>query len=81
VPPGLIRQPCATSFLPASGETSWPSPIEDDPEPPDLNVPNPASRVDCDGGTEVASGVGIAVTDTLAALFTGDIARSNWSTQ
>jgi hypothetical protein len=30
--------------------------------------------------TEVASGVGIAVTGTiLAALFTGDIAASNWS--
>jgi Major Facilitator Superfamily len=35
-----------------------------------------------DTATEVASGVGIAVTGTiLAALFTGDIATSNWSTQ
>ena len=33
-----------------------------------------------DTATEVASGVGIAVTGTiLAALFTGDIATSNWS--
>jgi hypothetical protein len=32
--------------------------------------------------TEVTSGVGIAVSGTiLAALFTGDIATSNWSTQ
>src|SRR5919204_2155663 len=32
--------------------------------------------------TEVTSGVGLAVTGTvLAALFTGDIATSNWSTQ
>jgi hypothetical protein len=35
-----------------------------------------------DTATEVASGVGIAVTGTiLAALFTGDIATSSWSTQ
>ena len=35
-----------------------------------------------DTATEVASGVGIAVTGTiLAALFTGDIATSNWSAQ
>ncbi len=35
-----------------------------------------------DTATEVASGVGIAVTGAiLAALFTGDIATSNWSTQ
>jgi MFS family permease len=35
-----------------------------------------------DTATEVASGVGIAVTGTiLAALFTGAIATSNWSTQ
>jgi MFS family permease len=35
-----------------------------------------------DTATEVASGVGIAVTGTLlAALFTGDIARPHWSTQ
>jgi hypothetical protein len=35
-----------------------------------------------DTATEVASGFGIAVTGTiLAALFTGDIAKSNWSTQ
>ena len=34
-----------------------------------------------DTATEVSSGVGIAVTGTvLAALFTGDIATSNWST-
>ena len=34
-----------------------------------------------DTGTEVASGAGIAVTGTiLAALFTGNIATSNWST-
>jgi hypothetical protein len=33
-----------------------------------------------DTATEVASGVGIAVTGTIpAALFTGDIATSNWS--
>jgi hypothetical protein len=35
-----------------------------------------------DTAAEVASGAGIAVTGTiLAALFTGDIATSNWSTQ
>jgi hypothetical protein len=35
-----------------------------------------------DTATEVASGVGIAVTGTvLAALFTGDIATANWSAQ
>ena len=35
-----------------------------------------------DTASEVTSGVGIAVTGTiLAALFTGDIATSNWSTQ
>ena len=35
-----------------------------------------------DTATEVASGVGIAVTGTiLAALFTGDIATSSWSAQ
>lgn len=35
-----------------------------------------------DTATEVASGVGIAVTGTiLAALFTGNIATSNWSAQ
>jgi hypothetical protein len=35
-----------------------------------------------DTATVVTSGVGIAVTGTiLAALFTGDIATSNWSTQ
>ena len=35
-----------------------------------------------DTATEVASGAGIAVTGTiLAALFTGDIATSHWSTQ
>jgi len=35
-----------------------------------------------DTATEVASGFDIAVTGTiLAALFTGDIAKSNWSTQ
>jgi MFS family permease len=35
-----------------------------------------------DTATEVTSGVGIAVTGTiLAALFTGNIATSNWSTQ
>lgn len=35
-----------------------------------------------DTATEVASAVGIAVTGTiLAALFTGDIARSSWSVQ
>ncbi|MEV5752698.1 MFS transporter [Actinoallomurus sp. NPDC052308] len=35
-----------------------------------------------DTATEVTSGVGIAVTGTiLAALFTGDIATSNWSPQ
>jgi hypothetical protein len=35
-----------------------------------------------DTATEVASGVGIAVTGAiLAALFTGDIATSHWSTQ
>ena len=35
-----------------------------------------------DTATEVTSGVGIAVTGTiLAALFTGDIATSNWSAQ
>jgi MFS family permease len=35
-----------------------------------------------DTATEVASAVGIAVTGTLlAALFTGDIATSHWSTQ
>ncbi|MFG2041634.1 MFS transporter [Dactylosporangium sp. NPDC048998] len=35
-----------------------------------------------DTATEVTSGVGIAVTGTiLAALFTGDIATSDWSTQ
>ena len=35
-----------------------------------------------DTATEVASGVGIAVTGTiLAALFTGDIATSRWSAQ
>ncbi|WP_426594424.1 MFS transporter [Cellulomonas sp. McL0617] len=35
-----------------------------------------------DTATEVASGVGIAVTGTiLAALFTGDIARSDWTAQ
>jgi hypothetical protein len=35
-----------------------------------------------DTAAEVASGVGIAVTGTvLAALFTGDIATSNWSAQ
>jgi hypothetical protein len=35
-----------------------------------------------DTSTEVASGVGIAVTGTLlAALFTGAIATSNWSAQ
>ena len=35
-----------------------------------------------DTATEVSSGFGIAVTGTiLAALFTGDIATSNWSTQ
>ena len=35
-----------------------------------------------DTATEVASGVGIAVTGTiLAALFTGTIATSNWSAQ
>jgi len=28
-------------FLSAPGETSRPSPIEDDLEPPDLDVPNP----------------------------------------
>jgi hypothetical protein len=32
-----------------------------------LNIPNPVYRVVCDGGTEVASDVGIAVTGTLAA--------------
>jgi MFS family permease len=35
-----------------------------------------------DTATEVTSGVGLAITGTiLAALFTGDIATSNWSTQ
>jgi len=35
-----------------------------------------------DTATEVSSRVGIAVTGTtLAALFTGDITTSNWSTQ
>jgi hypothetical protein len=35
-----------------------------------------------DTATEVSSGVGIAVTGTIpAALFTGDITTSNWSTQ
>jgi hypothetical protein len=35
-----------------------------------------------DTATEIASGVGLAVTGTvLAVLFTGDIAASNWSTQ
>jgi MFS family permease len=35
-----------------------------------------------DTASEVTSGVGIAVTGTiLAALFTGDIATSNWNTQ
>jgi len=35
-----------------------------------------------DTATEVASGVGIAVTGTiLAALFIGDIATSSWSAQ
>jgi MFS family permease len=35
-----------------------------------------------DTATEVTSGVGIAVTGTiLAALFTGDIATTNWSTR
>jgi MFS family permease len=35
-----------------------------------------------DTASEVTSGVGIAVTGTiLAALFTGDIATANWSTQ
>lgn len=35
-----------------------------------------------DTASEVASGVGIAVTGTiLAALFTGDIATSSWSAQ
>lgn len=35
-----------------------------------------------DTATQVASGVSIAVTGTiLAALFTGDIATSNWSAQ
>jgi hypothetical protein len=35
-----------------------------------------------DTATEVASGVGIAVTGTiLAALFTGDVTTSSWSTQ
>ena len=35
-----------------------------------------------DTATEVASGVGIAVTGTiLAALFIGDVATSNWSAQ
>ncbi|GAA4991353.1 hypothetical protein GCM10025734_18680 [Kitasatospora paranensis] len=35
-----------------------------------------------DTATEVTSGVGIAVTGTiLAALFTGDIAASTWTTQ
>ena len=35
-----------------------------------------------DTATEVASGFGIAVTGTiLAALFTGNIATSSWSTQ
>ena len=35
-----------------------------------------------DTTTEVANGVGIAITGTvLAAIFTGNIAASNWSTQ
>jgi MFS family permease len=35
-----------------------------------------------DTAAEVATGVGVAVTGTiLAAIFTGDIATSNWSTQ
>jgi hypothetical protein len=35
-----------------------------------------------DTASEVATGVGVAVTGTiLAAIFTGDIATSNWSTQ
>jgi hypothetical protein len=42
-------------FLPASGESSWSSPIEDDPEPPDLNVPNSASAAVVTAGVTVVT--------------------------
>jgi hypothetical protein len=45
-------------LLSASGETSQPYPIEDDPEPPDLNVP--IRRVGIAGmARRSASGLGL----------------------
>ena len=47
---------------------------------PENRTTTGAARVDT--ATEVASGVGIAVTGTiLAALFTGNIATSSWSAE
>jgi hypothetical protein len=48
-------------FFPASGESSWSSPIEGDPEPPDLNVPN----------SEIARSLTAAATTVTNAVVAG----------